>query len=104
MHYRNRISDDSKALSTHFSLHLHIKSSETEFDLSNLDMNNAIITNRGASEKFRPRERLVLVPKRQNSIIDEDAPKKKLSITARNNLRKKAKREAKERAKQINNE
>lgn len=33
MHSRNRISDDSKALSTHFSLHLHIKSSETELDL-----------------------------------------------------------------------
>lgn len=75
--------------------------SETDFDLSKLDMSNAIITKRGAPEKFRPRERLVLVSRNSRNIIDEDGPKKKLSITARNNLRKKAKREAKEREKQM---
>ena len=75
--------------------------SETDFDLSKLDMSNAIITKRGAPEKFRPRERLVLVSRNSRNIIDEDSPKKKLSITARNNLRKKAKREAKEREKQM---
>lgn len=70
---------------------------DTDFDLSNLDVGNAVITNPGNSNKFRPRERLILVPKDQKKDILDEGPKKKLSITARNNLRKKQKREAKER-------
>lgn len=67
--------------------------------LDNLDLSTTVITSRGSSDKFRPRERLVLVPKdRKKDVLDEE-PKKKLSITARNNLRKKLKREAKEREK-----
>ena len=66
-----------------------------DFKFNELDMDNAKISEQSKADKYKSRERIVLVPVGQKHGDAFDKPKK-LSITAKNNLRKKMKKERKE--------
>lgn len=69
---------------------------DTDFDFSGFDLSNAHMTKQSKTDKERSRERIVLVPVGEKKKKVDEKPKK-LSITARNNLRIKERREQKER-------
>ena len=68
----------------------------TEIKFGEFDMDNAIMSQQTKADKYKSRERIVLVPVSQKDKDTYEKPKK-MSITAKNNLRKKLKREMKER-------